>query len=233
VVSDSLETIKKDVEEIEDAVVTVEDELVMNEMQSKAQPQDPVKQESADQDGQEDTKSNVESLFVKSTTPVTPDITVVGRGDKTLGVWIGATLGVVMAVGVTLLFVVNGPPSFLTFPPPAPTPTPTMAPKPTPTKDATIVKREDVTISVLNGAGVPGAAKTMKEYLESKGYVVESVGNADEYTYTETMILVKDDDDEIAALLRKDLGSDYTVASKTGDLDTDATFDAQVIVGAE
>lgn len=228
-VTESLETIKKDVEEIEDAVEIVEEELE----EKKTDDVSEVSEATEESNNDDDTKGSVESLFVKSTSPVTPDITVVGKRDKSLGVWIGATLGVVMAAGVSLLFLVNGPPSFLSFSQAAPTPTPTETPKPTPTTKAASLEREDITISVLNGGGVAGAGGKMKDFLESKGYVVDSVGNADEYTYTETVIAVKSGDDGIAKLLLDDLASDYTVSEEAETLDDDVTYDAQVIVGEE
>lgn len=231
-IADSIDTIKKDVEEIEDAVETVEEEL--EDLERLNEPSPP-EEESPKDEGimePEDTKSSVESLFMKSTAPVTPDITVVGRKDRSLGVWIGAMLGIVLAIGVTLLFVVNGPPAFLSFGGAEPTPTPTEAPQPTPTP-VSVLKREDIAISVLNGGGVPGAAGDMQDFLESKGYVVGSVGNADEYTYEETTILVKSGSDDVAELLREDLSQDYTIASETGTLDEDAEYEAQVIVGEE
>jgi len=234
---ESIETIKKDVDEIEDAVETVEDEIEEMEAKVPDEPAEPaVSEKEPDEEPvsrpePEDTKSSVESLFVKSTSPVTPDITVVGKRDKSVGVWVGATLGVVLAIGVSLIFLVKGPGS-LPFMAPAPTPTPTEAPVPTPTPAAELT-RADITVSVLNGGGTPGAAGKMKEFLESKGYTVDSVGNADEYTYTETTVNAKSGKEKAADLVKEDLASDYTVASETGTVAADASYDVQVIVGEE
>ena len=45
-----------------------------------------------------------------------------------------------------------------------------------------------------NGAGITGAASACKTFLESKGYSVDSAGNADDgTTYEETLIVYMDD----------------------------------------
>lgn len=229
VVSESIETIKKDVDEIEEAVEAVEDKI-QNEtphdipQHKEEQVSDTIKEEVA-----EDAKGSVESLFVKSTSPISPDITVVGKKNTSLGIWVGAMLGIVLAVGVSLVFFVRGP-STLPFLAVKPTPTPTETPAPTPTP-AGEIKREKIIVSILNGGGVVGAGGKMKTFLESKGYTVESVGNADEYTYDQTEISVKSGQDAVAALLKGDLSSDYTVASATGIVKADALYDVQIIVG--
>ena len=220
-VPEAIETIKKDAAEIEDVVETIEEKIEEDQKSEVA----PMREEVV-----EDPKGSVESLFTRATSPVSPEITVVSkRRDKSVGVWVGAMLGIVLAVGVSLIFIVRGP-SRLSLFAPKPTPTPTQTPAPTPIP-VSAVNRKDVKVSVINGGGVAGAGSKMKAFLESKGYTVTSVGNADAYTYDQTEVHVKSGDDAIASLLKDDLKSDYTVASETGTVDSSATFDAQVIVG--
>ncbi len=228
-VPEAIETIKKDAAEIEDVVETIEEKIEEDKTpetvsQASDETHPPVHEEVT-----EDAKGSVESLFTRATSPVTPEITVVSKRDKSLGVWVGAMLGIVLAVGVSLIFFVRGS-SHLSLFAPKPTPTPTAMPTPTPAP-VSAVNRKDVKVSVLNGGGVAGAGSKMKAFLESKGYTVTNVGNADAYTYDQTEVHVKSGDDAIAALLKDDLKSDYTVASATGTVDSAADFDAQVIVG--
>jgi hypothetical protein len=94
-------------------------------------------------------------------------------------------------------------------------PTPTLAPTPT----VATPNRADITIEVLNGGGVPGAAGKMKTFLEDKGYKVGSTANADAYTFDETEIDVKPGKEAYLKLLQADLASDYTVGTSTATLD--------------
>lgn len=63
----------------------------------------------------------------------------------------------------------------------APSPTPTMVPTntPSPTPSITKIKKEDVKISALNGTGVAGQAKQVKDALTSAGYTNIETGNGD------------------------------------------------------
>jgi len=90
-----------------------------------------------------------------------------------------------------------------------------------------------VKVSVINGGGTPGAGSKMKTFLEEKGYTVVSVGNAEEYTYTDTEILVKSGKDEFATLLADDLKADYVLGTSSATVEESADYDAQVIVGKE
>lgn len=231
---EAIETIKEEAEEIEKAAETIGEKI--DEIQTpEAVPTTVVEvpARGMHEDVAEDTtKGSVESLFAKATSPtpsVAPEITVVGKRGTPVGVWVGAMLGIVLAIGVSLILLVRGP-SHLSFLSPKPTPTPTQAPTPIPTI-ASVVNRKDVKVSVLNGGGVAGAGTKMKVFLENKGYTVTSVGNADAYTFDQTEVHVKSGSDAIASLLKDDLKSDYTVASSTGTVDTSAAYDAQVIVG--
>lgn len=177
-----------------------------------------------------ESKASVDSLFVQSDSGVTPEITVVSKRGPSLGVWVGAMLGVALAIGVALILLVRGPSTlpFLAVKP-TPTPSPTIEPTPVPVT----VQRSDIKVSVLNGGGTPGAGSKMKTFLEEKGYTVVSVGNTEEYTYEQTEVLIASGKDEYATLLREDLKAEYTLGTSSATVAQDADFDAQVIVGKE
>lgn len=228
-VPQALETIKEDVQEIEDAVETIEETVTTVDS-----PQEQSAAHEASEAGEKpelEAKANVESLFVKSEPGVAPEITVVDKRGPSLGVWVGAMLGVALAIGVSLIVFVRGPQT-LPFFAAKPTPTPTAAPKPTPSPSPSLSKA-DITVSVLNGGGVPGAGSKMKAFLEQKGYTVVSVGNAKEYTYQSTEIHTKPGKSDYAALLSADLKADYSLGSSSASVDADASYDVQVIVGKE
>ncbi len=228
-VPEALETIKEDVEEIEDAVETIEENVKEAESREE-EPQ--VHEVMADgMKPEPEAKANVESLFVKSEPGVAPEITVVGKRGPSLGVWVGAMLGVALAIGVSLILLVRGPQT-LPFFAAKPTPTPTTAPEPTPQPSPAIAK-SDIKVSVLNGGGTPGAGGKMKTFLEEKGYTVVSVGNAEEYTYESTEILTKSGKSDYAKLLTDDLKADFSLGSSSATVDEDAAYDVQVIVGKE
>lgn len=231
-VPDAIDTIKKDVQEIEEAAQSIEEEVKEVEEEKEASEEVPASETAAvNEEVAEDGKGSVESLFTKATASVSPEITVVGKRSKPIGVWVGAMLGIALAVGVSLIFLVRGPSRISLFAP-SPTPTPTETPAPTPLP-ASAVNRKDLNVSVVNGGGTPGAGNKMKAFLENKGYTVSSVGNADAYTYTETEIHVKKGQEAFVSLLKDDLKTDYTLASSTGAIDDSAAYDAQVIVGKE
>jgi hypothetical protein len=228
-VPEAIETIKKDAEEIEEAVETIGEQVEETEKPAVAESPADVTPQPTEEEVTEDSNGSVESLFTKATSPVTPEITVVGKRDKPIGVWVGAMLGIALAIGVSLIVLVRGP-SHISFFAPKPTPTPTAAPTPTPLSVSS-VNRKDVKVAVVNGGGVAGAGSKMKAFLESKGYTVTNVSNADAYTYDQTEIDVKSGKDAVANLLTDDLKSDYTIASSTGTVSDSAAYDVQVIVG--
>ena len=226
-VPDAIETIKKDAEEIEEAVEAIEEEV--EQMREEVEP-DFVKSPRMQEEVEESSKG-VESLFAKSEPGVTPEITVVGKRGPSLGVWVGAMLGVALAIGVSLILLVRGPSTLPFFAAkPTPTPTPTVAVL---TPSPVVATRSDVKVSVVNGGGTPGAGSKMKALLEEKGYTVVRVGNAEDYTYTDTEILVKSGKDDYAKLLADDLKADYVLGTSSATVEESAEYDAQVIVGKE
>lgn len=153
-----------------------------------------------------------------------------GGAGKSLFVWALIVIGVAILTGLGLLVAVRGPES-VTSMFTSPTPTPSSAPSPTPTP--VTPNRADITIEVLNGSGVAGAAAKMQEFLEGKGYDVGRAGNAGKTDYKETEIHVKSDKESYISLLKGDISEGYTVGTAAADLADDSDYDAQVIVGKE
>ena len=76
------------------------------------------------------------------------------------------------------------------------TPTPTIieeqaTPVPTEVPTTPSPTAQPLTISVLNGSGVSGAAGDMSQELKKLGYTVSSTGNADAFTYTGITVKIK------------------------------------------
>ncbi len=85
--------------------------------------------------------------------------------------------------------------------------------------------QEAVRVQVLNGNGIPGAAADMAQELESLGFVVVSLGDADQ-SYATTTVLVGDPD--AGSLIVSQLGFGEVVAGSV-----DNSVDAVVIVGGD
>lgn len=108
-------------------------------------------------------------------------------------------------------------------------PSPTEAPEPTPTPE---LKREELSVRVLNGSGVSGRAGEVAESLEELGYEGVKTGNADAFDYQETVIQLKEDKKMYFEAIKEDL-SEYLVAKEAEVLEEDSQFDLIIIVGKE
>jgi len=99
-----------------------------------------------------------------------------------------------------------------------PTPTPTITPAPpTPTP----VDRSGISIQILNGAGVSGAAAATATTLEDMGYTITDTGNADNTNYEITEIYTTPEfPDNLTSVLLEDLKKEFGSASISGQLDT-------------
>jgi hypothetical protein len=124
---------------------------------------------------------------------------------------------------------------------PTDTPTPTLAPSVTPTaaptptvnpvdKDSGL-DRSQLSVTVQNGSGTAGVAAKGVTVLKNLGYNVVGSGNADNFNFTNVTIQVKSAKSDFLALLKKDLGFDYTIGSATSDLPDSFSSDALVIIG--
>jgi hypothetical protein len=100
-----------------------------------------------------------------------------------------------------------------------------------PVDPSTGLDRSTLSVEVQNGSGEVGAAGKGADVLKGFGYKISSTENADNYDYQDVTIKVKSTESDFLALLKKDLGFSYTVASATADLSPDSTADALVIIG--
>jgi len=118
---------------------------------------------------------------------------------------------------------------------PTPTPEPTASPTPKPSANpvdkATGLDRSKLNVLIQNGSGEAGVASKASDYLKGLGYDVASTGNADNYDYINVTIQVKADKSDYLALLKKDLGFNYTIGNTSSDLPDSSTEDALVIIG--
>ncbi|MDP3941317.1 MAG: LytR C-terminal domain-containing protein [bacterium] len=113
----------------------------------------------------------------------------------------------------------------------APTPT-TKEEKKTidPVDKATGLDRSGLTVDILNGSGVSGAAGKMSSLLKDLGYVIGSTGNADNFDYQNVTIQVKSTKSKYLPLLKKDIGSSYSVGDASSSL-ASGSADVVIIVG--
>lgn len=112
---------------------------------------------------------------------------------------------------------------------PIATPEPTPSPSPTPEP----VDISELTVSVLNGSGVIGAAGNAENLLEDAGFTVGNTGNASRFNYTDTVIQVKESvPQSVVDQLEETLSEDYSV--EIGDnLPETSQYDIVVTVGRE
>jgi hypothetical protein len=113
---------------------------------------------------------------------------------------------------------------------PSPTPAKT-TPSKSPSASPTVAKSTQLDVSVQNGSGVTGAAKSAAAVLTTAGYNVVSTGNADTSDYTDITIQIKNSKKSELAALDKALSKEYTVGSTSTDLSESTSYDALVIVG--
>lgn len=99
---------------------------------------------------------------------------------------------------------------------------------PSPSVDKTTVK-----VRILNGSGQAGAASEAKDFLESKGWEVASLGNADSYDFSQTIIRIKNKFLSLASALTSDLSTKYSVQSTAEELEATSTADIEVIIGTK
>lgn len=110
-----------------------------------------------------------------------------------------------------------------------PTPAPTSAPSPTPNPRAT------VSLEVLNGSGVSGAAGATGDDLAKLGYHIVTVGNAANQKYTESEVYTGENlGPDAEFLLIDDLKELYGSATVSGVLASESsTASARIIVGKD
>jgi hypothetical protein len=103
----------------------------------------------------------------------------------------------------------------------------TLAPTPAVTSTPAPIKRDEITIEIKNGTGIPGEAKLLSDKLKALGYSEITAGNAETTDYTETTVtflktLSQTAQDEI----KKELDGFY----KTVNVKTSSTQKSDVVV---
>ncbi len=116
---------------------------------------------------------------------------------------------------------------------PQETDTPTPKPTQNPVDSATGLDRSTLTVEIQNGSGTVGVASKASDILKNLGYHVTAIGNADNFDYDNTTIMVRDTKSDFLSLLQKDLSGSYTVGSTSAALSASSSADALVIVGKE
>lgn len=111
-----------------------------------------------------------------------------------------------------------------------PSPSSSEEPSPEPSASEPEIEKEDVSVRVLNGSGVEGAAGDIVETIEGLGYSSVSAGNADNFDYEDTVVRYKGDYDEFADEIVEALDG-YTVVKE--ELEDDSEYDIVVVVGVE
>jgi len=102
----------------------------------------------------------------------------------------------------------------------------TPTPEPTPEQQ---LSREEITLEILNGSGTAGLAGDTKDDFEKLGYVVSEVGNADDVVGNE--LYVKKGYESRVEKLVEDVKDQLDIVSITGELDTDASVVARIVLG--
>jgi hypothetical protein len=100
--------------------------------------------------------------------------------------------------------------------------------EPTAIPTLTQLQREEITLEILNGSGVAGAAGDAAEVFEILGYEVVEIGNADNIEGNE--LYVNPDFEDLIDILLEDVEEELDISSISGELDgSDAS--ARIILG--
>jgi hypothetical protein len=91
---------------------------------------------------------------------------------------------------------------------------------------------EWVRIEILNGTGEPGVAAHTRDLLQSQGYQVVSIGDADRNDYGRTLIINYGIPDELVERLGVDLELEPGLSSLQG-LNISAPVDVRIVVGRD
>lgn len=104
---------------------------------------------------------------------------------------------------------------------------PTPSPTPTPKPEIKTIKREDISISILNGTGIPKEAGFLQGELEKLGYSEIETGNASKQDYKSTEVTFNSDlSSEIRDELTKKLKGIYNevVVKESGKTENDVVI---------
>ncbi len=98
------------------------------------------------------------------------------------------------------------------------------------TKSAVLLDKSALKIRVENGVGVAGMASKAKAQVESYGYKVSEVGDADKTGYQKTVLKLKASKKDFLDLLKKDLSEKYDL-EVSQDLPESKGYDVLLIIG--
>ena len=107
------------------------------------------------------------------------------------------------------------------------------SPSPEATSEARKLDKSEAAVRVLNGGGKAGVASAVKDFLESKGWKVTAVGNADSYDFTQTILKFKEGFSKFKEALVSDLSDDYSVKVSSDKLEATDSADIEIIVGSK
>jgi len=100
--------------------------------------------------------------------------------------------------------------------------------EPTPIPTPNQLDREEISLEILNGSGVSGAAAEIAEIFEDLGYKIVEIGNANR---TEGNQLYENPNTEdLIDILLEDVENELDISSISGELD-DSTASARIILG--
>lgn len=119
------------------------------------------------------------------------------------------------------------------FSSPSPSPVAISSPSAKESPSSAELDRSEVSVRVLNGSGVSGAAASARDILEKLGWSVDSIGNADADDYEATKVRAKADFSDLADLMASDLSSDFDASTSSDELEASDSADIEVIVGAK
>ena len=100
--------------------------------------------------------------------------------------------------------------------------------EPTETSSPAELKREEITLEILNGSGVSGAASEKAKVFEDLGYKIIKTGNAE--ATTGSRLYVKSEIEGLIDVLLKDVKDKLNISSVSGEL-KDSTASARIILG--
>lgn len=146
----------------------------------------------------------------------------------------GSKKGLVILVIVIVVFIAGAAYYLLTDPSidesVEPTPTPFEQVSPTPTTPVEEIIRDEVSINILNGTGIAGAAGDLRDALETLGYSNIDVGNAKSTDYESTEVVF---DSDVPEGVRDEITSELESLYDSVDVSSDSLsgVDVEITTG--
>lgn len=227
---------KKKEKSILDPVEKPEEEKVDVDQKEDEEVEEKVKpkvEETTEDDKAEEAKEEAKEEAEEEPKPVPSEPEGKSSGKVALNKWIfifwvALTTGlfVFSAVGVYSMVIQGGAAVVPLVSEPTPTPESTSSPTPVPEETTGI---NELSVQVLNGSGVSGAAASVRDLLANDFDEIE-VGNADSSNNIETTVQMKEDTPDDAFSAIDDSLADYEVV-RGDNLDDESEYDIVVTVG--